>query len=423
MVLGGALQVKRDEAHHPSRDHAGWLCLTSPSYSTLNQTPTSAACSYLETTMKTGVVLPSDDRYQFGSEDSLVQTAWASLVCIIQAEQVSRSVKYLAQRGVHFTICSGANSPAPPSVEYHAERNFAVVGTGTRWVVGGRILHVGISGLTLGSELSYRSDPYGLACDNHALKGGVDNSGVVTRFTLATYPTWDAMLQYQSVGAKDTKDAYANLMMQAFPSNGTLGVLLNLVYTKPVEMPAAFAPFYSISTIADTIHTQPMTDFLASQISPSLPRLNWCATSFETDATLFEIVEKDRSIAVGWQPNSTSAIAAGHARKEDALGLEYVNQMWLAMDVSWSDTKNDAVANKATMRLIAKYGKYCQEQKKACWLHLHERCRVTQDVIAHYGNNSVAKLCAVQRRYDPRAIFQELVPGGFKLPPVGPKGW
>ena len=33
-------------------------------------------------------------------------------------------------------------------------------------VVGGRVMDVGVGGLTLGSGLSYLSDLYGLACDN-----------------------------------------------------------------------------------------------------------------------------------------------------------------------------------------------------------------------------------------------------------------
>jgi hypothetical protein len=39
-----------------------------------------------------------------------------------------------------------------------------------------------------------------------------------------------------------------------------------------------------------------------------------------------------------------------------------------------------------------------------------------QDVVAGYGEESVRELWRVSRRYDPRGIFQERVPGGFKLP-------
>ncbi|KAI0451744.1 putative FAD-binding oxidoreductase [Xylaria acuta] len=488
---------------------AALLCLSLPSYGALNQISAFTACSYLESTLGTGVVLPSEDQYQSTSERNWVQTAWASPTCVIQpttSEQVSQAVSYLARIGVHFAIRSGGHSPAPlganindgvlfdmssfNSIEYHAQRDVAVVGTGMRWgdvyryldqynvtVVGGRILEVGVGGLTLGSGLSYLTDLYGLACDNvqdfevvlangsivnanrhshadlwWALKGGANNFGVVTRFTFTTYPTgdvwggyrvytldalpalFDALLQYQSFAMKDR---YANLMMQAFPLNGTLGVLLNMVYNKPSEAPAAFAPFYDIPTIADTVHIQPMTDFLASQVPPSLPRLNWYATSFKTDATLFKTVEKiitaspeldtirnltAGSIAVGWQPISTSAIAAGHARGGNALGLENANQTWLAIDVGWWDAEDDAVANEATASLIAKIEDAAKSSGQYVDYVFMNDAAVTQNVIGHYGTGNVARLRAVQRRYDPRGIFQKLVPGGFKLPPEVQKG-
>ncbi|KAI0906327.1 putative FAD-binding oxidoreductase [Ustulina deusta] len=480
------------------------LSLPSPSYCVLNQTSASIACSYLQSVLGTGIVLPTEAPYLATSRGNWVQTAWALPTCIIQpttAQQVSQAISYLAQRGVHFAIRSGGHSPAPlganindgvlfdmsgfNSVEYDAQLGVAVVGTGMRWgdvyrhldqynvtVVGGRILQVGVGGFTLGSGLSYLSDLYGLGCDNvdnfevvladgsiinankhshtdlwWALKGGANNFGVVTRFTLTTYPignVWggyriytldtlpalfDALLAYQSVAMKDP---YANLMMQAFPLNGTLGVLLNMVYYQPVETPAAFTPFYDIPAIADTVHIQPMTDFLASQIPPSLPRLNWYATSFKTDATLFKTVEKivttspelntirnltAGSIAVGWQPISTSAIQAGCDRGGNALGLENTNQTWFVIDIGWWNAEDDAVANEAAASLVAKVEDAAKSTGQYVEYIFMNDAAVTQDVIGHYGNGNVAKLRGVQRQYDPCEVFQKLVPGGFKLPP------
>lgn len=38
-----------------------------------------------------------------------------------------------------------------------------------------------------------------------------------------------------------------------------------------------------------------------------------------------------------------------------------------------------------------------------------------QDPIASYGKRNVQFLRHVSRKYDPNRVFQELVPGGFKL--------
>lgn len=44
----------------------------------------------------------------------------------------------------------------------------------------------------------------------------------------------------------------------------------------------------------------------------------------------------------------------------------------------------------------------------------------TQRVIQSYGQENVDFLRTVSRKYDPRQIFQILVPGGFKLGPLRP---
>lgn len=64
-------------------------------------------------------------------------------------------------------------------VSYDADTELASLGSGARWgavyteldkynvtVVGGRIMDVGVGGLTLESGLSYLIDLYGLVCDN-----------------------------------------------------------------------------------------------------------------------------------------------------------------------------------------------------------------------------------------------------------------
>lgn len=77
------------------------------------------------------------------------------------------------------------------------------------------------------------------------------------------------MLEYQSV---PEKDPYANLVMQAFLTNASVGAVLNMVYLKPEASPPAFSPFYPIPTIADTTKTQSLTEVISGQIMPAIPR-------------------------------------------------------------------------------------------------------------------------------------------------------
>lgn len=113
------------------------------------------------------------------------------------------------------------------------------------------------------------------------------STGIVTKFTLKAYDihdAWggvrvysldalpalfDAMYQYQSVA---NKDPYANIMLQAFPTNATIGAILNIVYLKPEEEPEAFAPFRNITALADQTKLQTLTELMLAAPLPELTR-------------------------------------------------------------------------------------------------------------------------------------------------------
>jgi FAD/FMN-containing dehydrogenase len=144
------------------------------------------------------IVLPSDAGYAGLRDENWSQTAWRSPWCIAVptvAAEVASVVSYLADNCIPFAVRSGGHDPNPfdsnidagvlislekfASVSYDAETQLATVGPGARWeavyteldkyqrtMVGGRVMDVGVGGLTLGSGLSYLTDLYGLACDN-----------------------------------------------------------------------------------------------------------------------------------------------------------------------------------------------------------------------------------------------------------------
>ena len=77
------------------------------------------------------------------------------------------------------------------------------------------------------------------------------------------------MHEYQSVAEKDP---YANLMLQAFTTNASVGGVLNMVYLKPEPSPKAFEQFYPIPTTGDTTKIQSLTQMMSGQRVPALPR-------------------------------------------------------------------------------------------------------------------------------------------------------
>ncbi|CAD6593166.1 MAG: hypothetical protein ASARMPRED_007094 [Alectoria sarmentosa] len=405
---------------------------------------------------------------------------------------VGKAILYYPASGQTRTSASRSDPDQPSNpfcdsfngVSYDATKNVATVGAGQRWdnvynqldphnvtVVGGRVLDVGVGGLVLGGGLSYLSDLYGLACDNvidfevvlanasivnanaqsnsdlwWALKGGGNNFGIVTAFTLSTYPiheVWggiksytldelpalfSAAIEYQS---SPNKDPYANFMMQAWTTNASVGAVMNMVYLKPEASPSAFNPFYSIPTTSDTTKIQTLTQMMSGQIVPPIPRWDWFATSFQPNATSYKQIESivttapelkeiesltTGSLALGLQPISISAVLAGKARGGNALGLEGVNQTWFVLDTGHWFADDDEQAHDATRGIHAMIENVTNTDGNYVPYQFMGDASYDQDVIGHYGAVNVQKLKRIQEKYDPELVFQKLVSGGFKLP-------
>ncbi|KAI1204149.1 putative FAD-binding oxidoreductase [Annulohypoxylon truncatum] len=465
--------------------------------------PDQALCNTIKTKLGNDTVEATDGTYEALSTENWSQTVWAKPACIIQpsnAKELTYVVSTVVGQKAKFAIRSGGHSVVPGaaninggvlidmarfnSVEYDANKKVATVGSGLRWkevytaldpynvtVVGGRVLEVGVGGLILGGGLSYLADLHGLVCDNvvnfevvtakgtvvnasatsnpdlfWALKGGANNFGIVTKFTLKAYDihdAWggvrvysldalpalfDAMYQYQSVA---NKDPYANIMLQAFPTNASIGAILNMVYLKPEAEPEAFAPFRNITPLADQTKLQTLTELMLAAPLPELTRVNWFSSSYTTDKKLFsqvaDIVTKAPeieeisnltagSLAFGWQPISSSAVLAGHASGGNPLGLQPVNQTWLVLDVGWWKPEDDELAHNYTLSIIDKIDDASKASGNYVDYIFMNDAAADQPVIEHYGQENVAKLKATARKYDPDQVFQNLASGGFKLP-------
>ncbi|OTA83406.1 hypothetical protein M434DRAFT_400700 [Hypoxylon sp. CO27-5] len=367
-------------------------------------------------------------------------------------------------------------------VTYDAAAGHASIGPGARWdavysaldpynvtVVGGRVMNVGVGGLILGSGLSYLTDLYGLACDNvvsfevvlangsvveatledhsdlfWALKGGTNNFGIVTQFKLITYPIkqiWggvhmytpnqlpDVLQAYYEYQTTPNKDPYANLIVNLFPTNGS--VLLTLVYLKPVERPEAYKPFYSLSPAFEQTGFTTLHELMGSFPGTTVPRWTWYTESFEPNSELFAQIsnvflkapELDSisalqagSLVVAVQPISQNAILAGQARGGNALGLRPVNQTWFSVNAGWWNADDDATATAAIESLHAKILALTRDANVGLEYLFMNDANAKQQVLASYGEENVQRLRAVQRVYDPHLVFQRLVPGGQKIP-------
>lgn len=161
-------------------------------------------------------------------------------------------------------------------------------------------------------------------------------------------------------------------------------------------------------------------------------RVDWFVTSFKPSKSIYQTIGQllnvsgssnlvqlqsltAGSAAFGLQPISISAIEAGIQRGGNALGLTPVNQTWFHNDAGWWFANDDTKARDTIKSITAEIETATKaEDSYLPYLFMNDASE-SQDVIAHYGAENVGKLKAVQAKYDPKGVFQKLVPGGFKL--------
>ncbi|GLB42526.1 putative oxygen-dependent FAD-linked oxidoreductase family protein [Lyophyllum shimeji] len=159
-------------------------------------------------------------------------------------------------------------------VTYDAASQTAVVGAGLIWddvyaalaphnvnVVGGRVTGVGVAGFTLGGGYSWLTNQRGLTIDTvtafelvkpsgevvnvtqnsdpelfFGLKGGMNNFGVVTRFTLQTFPqgqVWGGLITYTFPHLPDVAAATANFAASVTDLKASIITTYNFLLGQP----------------------------------------------------------------------------------------------------------------------------------------------------------------------------------------------
>jgi hypothetical protein len=122
------------------------------------------------------------------------------------------------------------------------------------------------------------------------------------------------------------------------------------------------------------------------------------------------------TVAFGMQPISAKVVKAGNDRGGNALGLSHVNQTWYVINSGNWFQKDDEALRKATRDILEPINRHAKaEGVHLPYLFMND-AGWDQDVISAYGRENVARLRKVQIQYDPKEVFQKLVPGGFKLP-------
>ncbi|EED20044.1 conserved hypothetical protein [Talaromyces stipitatus ATCC 10500] len=334
-------------------------------------------------------------------------------------------------------------------------------------VSGGRDSDVGVGGYLLGGGMSYIGPLAGWACDNVveyevvladgkvvnvnndsypdlflALKGGGNNFGIVTRFTLKTHPLgnfWGGFLVYPitSIGQQidslskflgtQPYDPYA-AMIQSWGYSSEMTVISDgIYYTQNVQStPAVYQDFVDNSTLMQSsLRTSNMSSFAAEtdKYQAYSMRQGYYTTSFlhtpSIYSTIYDIFNTSlTSVSKVQGINWYLTIQATPALNgTNSLGLKPGNARLInvLLTTCWSNASDDAAVAAAAKSLISSIESATRAAGVYQNYKYYNYADISQEVISGYGSASVEELRTVSKKYDVYGVFQNSVPGGFKL--------
>lgn len=469
----------------------------------------SIACASLKLLYGNAVLKEGSPAYEsFTDAYWSVQQASVDPYCVfkpVSADQVSIAVLISRLSQCPFAVKSGGHAAfaGASSIEggitialeqidditLSKDKKTVAVGPGNKWfdvyttlqpaglaVIGGRVSGIGVGGLTLGGGISFFSNIYGWACDNvasyevvtasgiivnaspssfpdlfWALRGGGNNFGVVTKFTINTIPLpggqiwggsrihtadqFPAVIDaFTNLGLNSPKDPNAaQIMSFAYAQSVDLElVAADLAYTKPVANAPIFSEYFAIPAFMDNTRVRTLTD-LTQQFNASNPdglrETYWTAT-YKLDRALVAAISTIfyselaaiKSVpgivpAMTLQVITTGMLSAMAKNGGNPLGLSAANGPYLLLNpnVMWSDAADDARVIGAYQRIVARTDAEAQRRHLFVSYRYMNYASQFQAVIPSYGAANQQRLKQVAGKYDPTGVYQRLQPGYFKL--------
>ncbi|VUC26028.1 unnamed protein product [Clonostachys rosea] len=381
-------------------------------------------------------------------------------------------------------------------ITFADDNSHVTVGCGLKWeevydflaprsltVAGGRTVPVGVSGLALQGGMSFYSPVHGFVCSTvteynivladgsavvasetsypdlwRALKGGANNFGIVTSFTIPCFPSSDmwftgnyatgfqapglvkAFYEYvrdASSGKPGAFDDKATIPITAFGYTRDVGIHATVNYLgytvppKDKKWPAYWkkSPFGSLWNIWSTAKVQSLLSVVKEQSAASPPGTYsvFAVTTIKNDldtlmaayrAYLESSAEgkrvKGMVLALALQPILPQWFKKGHP---NVLGLEDCNEPLVIVEfgIKWDKTEDTELVQRLTREYIEKVDKDAEANQAAHPFRFANYCAEWQDPMKGYGDENLQFMRNVSRKYDPDGVFQRACLGGFKL--------
>ncbi|KAI1082758.1 FAD-binding domain-containing protein [Whalleya microplaca] len=287
-------------------------------------------------------------------------------------------------------------------IKLNEDKSVVEIGYGLT-TAGARTGRVGIGGFILGENADLWI----------ALKGGLNNFGIVTSLKMKTFKSadiWGGVIFYMSGNMFDT---FLQLLRNAY----------DFVHNE--ENPPSLQRFATLKDQVKGMGIMRTSTYLGfanelSNFSSDGKRQYWATPTIKPDVSLMEAFHrkwKDTLSAIqdaqgltfsfGFHPLS-KAMLENSAKADAPLFVVLVNP-------GWELPEDDTRIFTAVGDLIAELRHLATENGLLHRYIFPNYAYQTDDIIAGYGEESVRKLRGTSEKYDPEGFFQKGVPGGFKL--------
>ncbi|KAL2017451.1 hypothetical protein VTK56DRAFT_2107 [Thermocarpiscus australiensis] len=339
-------------------------------------------------------------------------------------------------------------------------------------VLGGRVPTIGVDGFLSSGGMTFLSRRHGFGCGSVrgyeivlaggevlnvtqasypdlwlALKGGINNFGVVTRFDMATHPSdgmWYDIAQYNySDAVLEAQAREFSRFMQpgpAFDPDAMMGIFVDyaggnffvrdaLWHSGGFANPPVYKPFTDSPNLGGSgklLAVADVVDEFGANIPASTPRafqLDWSFVNppAEVYMELFKIWEngvKALSDVEGFFLKFLTQPQAVVPKGSPSLfGLEggRTDYVMMLMTAAYANAADDERVRAGVTDIVrAQRGLLSRKGYLLKFIYANYADK-TQGVYQSWGADSVAKLQAASRKYDHQDVFQTRVPGGLKV--------
>ncbi|KAF6755048.1 FAD-binding domain-containing protein [Ephemerocybe angulata] len=375
---------------------------------------------------------------------------------------------FSSTRGVHISLRNFR------SIVYNSTAKIVTIGTGLVWdevyealdphgvsVAGGRVAGVGVGGLTLGGgnvtalELVKPNGEVVQVTEEgqpdlfFALRGGLNNFGIVTAITLKVFPqgpVWGGAIVYSDpayfskVAAATSRftsqvtDPKANLLRGYSFSNGLVVQTAIILYDAPSPPPGVFDDFLKIPSIQNTITTQSFLSFFTKSsagVPDVVPGIYVCSAnflqylyyllqaSFKSSRLSFGtgITSKSKSLTfLGFTPEPFLSTILSHNTTPSAYPFTRSTAYCpMALSVGWADPADEAFFSGALKQITRSIeaALVAEGHGDVTAAPLYPNYAFGDTPVSRIYGSNLARMTEIKGRVDPKDVMG--LTGGFKL--------